>query len=158
MGARRAWRKALDSTREEALRASLLLATAASQERTGERNSAIETYRVLWHMYPLSEEEKRAGARLDELETELDEPLRSAVDWRRRADNLYRGRRNGEAHQVDALSPNRTARARRPIHLGRIGRGANRKVAVDGDVHVELHRAYSAFKINSRVISCSLKP
>ena len=95
--AREVWRAALDSTREEGLRASLLLATAKSQERTGDSDSAIETYRVLWHLYPLSDEANRGGARLDELEEILGEPLRSAVDWRRRGDNLYRGRRNREA-------------------------------------------------------------
>ncbi|MEE2674269.1 MAG: transglycosylase SLT domain-containing protein [Myxococcota bacterium] len=95
--AREKWRAALDSTRDADLRASLLLATAESQERTKEPDGAIETYRVLWHLYPLSEEANRAGARLEELEEVLHEPLRSAVDWRRRADNLYRGRLNAEA-------------------------------------------------------------
>lgn len=117
--ARKAWRAALDSTREEGLRASLLLATARSQERTGERDPAIETYRVLWHLYPLSEEANRAAARLDELEETLGEPLRSAVDWRRRADNLFRGRRNPEAVEAYekavamGLSKSQDTRARR---------------------------------------------
>lgn len=117
--ARKAWRAALDSTREEGLRASLLLATASSQERTGERDPAIETYRVLWHLYPLSEEANRAAARLDELEETLGEPLRSAVDWRRRADNLFRGRRNSEALEAYekavamGLSKSQDTRARR---------------------------------------------
>lgn len=96
-GAREAWRAALDATRQQALRASLLLATAASQARSGDQDAAIETFRVLWRLYPLSEEASRAGTRLDELEGALGEPLRGAVDWRRRAENLDRGRRNPEA-------------------------------------------------------------
>jgi soluble lytic murein transglycosylase len=117
--ARKVWRAALDSTRKESLRASLLLATAQSQERTGEMNSAIETYRLLWHLYPLSPEASQAGARLEQLAAELGELLRSAVDWRRRADALYRGRRNPEALEAYeralamGLSKSQTNRARR---------------------------------------------
>lgn len=96
-GARVAWRQALDISRDEDLRAQLLLATARSQERKGELDPSIETHRVLWHLYPLSEEAAVSAARLDELEGLLGEPLRSASDWRRRADNLYRARRNPEA-------------------------------------------------------------
>jgi len=96
-GARTAWRAALDESRDEDLRASMLLAIARSHERKGELDRGIETHRVLWHLYPLSDEAEVASARLDELEKLLGEPLRSAADWRRRADNLYRARRNPEA-------------------------------------------------------------
>jgi soluble lytic murein transglycosylase len=95
--ARIAWRGALDETREESLRASLLLATAASQERTGEVEEAIGTYRALWRLYPLSDEAPQAGSRLDELQRSGAEPLREASDWRERADSLYKARRNPEA-------------------------------------------------------------
>jgi soluble lytic murein transglycosylase len=117
-GAQAAWRAALDATRDSSRRAGLLLSTAASQERAGQRTEAIETYRVLWHLYPLSEEAARAGTRLDGFQGQFGEPLRTADDWRRRADSLFRARRNAgalEAYEKALsmrLSKSQKARAR----------------------------------------------
>ena len=95
--ARVAWRAALDETREEELRARLLLSTAESQERTGEAAEAIRTYRLLWSLYPLSDEADAAATRLADLGRGAPEPLRDATDWRRRGDSFYDARRNPEA-------------------------------------------------------------
>ncbi len=118
-GARVAWRGALDASRDESLRARLLLATAASQERTGEEEEAIGTYRALWRLYPLSEQAAQASRRLDELQQSRAVPLRDASDWRRRADSLFRARRNPEALEAYdralelGLSASLASRARR---------------------------------------------
>ncbi len=95
--AREAWRTALDETRDGDLRAELLLQTARSEERGGLRDDAVQTYRLLWHLYPLSEQAESASQRLDALQQPGAEPLRTASDWRRRADSLFRARRNPEA-------------------------------------------------------------
>ena len=94
--ARGAWRKALDASRDASLRARLLLLTAESEEREGLSEEAIQTYRVLWHLYPAELEAETASARLDAREAG-GKPLRTAEDWRRRADSLYRARQNPEA-------------------------------------------------------------
>lgn len=96
-GARALWRRALDSSRDADLRAELLLWTAASEERSGRRDDAVQTYRVLWHLYPLSEPAEQAAVRLEALRAEGQPPLQTAGDWRRRAESLYRARHNPEA-------------------------------------------------------------
>jgi soluble lytic murein transglycosylase len=95
--ARRSWRLALDTSRDAELRAALLLSTAASEERSGLRDEAVDTYRLLWRLYPLSDEADLAAARLEELRRRGREPLRTATDWRKRADSLFRARRNPQA-------------------------------------------------------------
>ena len=95
--ARVAWRGALDETRDASRRAALLEATAASEERSGEPRAAAQTYALLWSLYPTSREARTAEARLDALEEALASRLRSATDWRRRADKLLRKRHNEQA-------------------------------------------------------------
>ena len=119
--ARQAWRSALDATRKSELRAAVLSSIGASLERSGLRDAAVENYRVLWHLYPLSEEAELASLRLDQLRGGVDSPLRTAEDWRRRADSLFRARRNPEAlaayQQAIALglSKSRAQQARRRV-------------------------------------------
>jgi soluble lytic murein transglycosylase len=95
--ARAAWRGALDETRDPSLRAPLLEATAASEERSGEPQAAARTYALLWSLHPTSREAGAAEERLEALEKALEAPLRSAIDWRRRGDELFRKRHNEEA-------------------------------------------------------------
>ena len=96
-GAHAAWRAALDHSREDALRARVLLAIAASEEERGLTREAATTYKLIWYAHPTSEEAAIAAHRLDVIEDYLGEDLRSGTDWRRRGDRLFRARRNEEA-------------------------------------------------------------
>lgn len=95
-GARSAWRRALDQSTNDGLRASLLAATAVSQERSGNARAATETWQVLWYLYPISSEASVAETNLTRLEPQVGLE-RDARDWRRRADRLFRKRRNEAA-------------------------------------------------------------
>ena len=95
-GARLAWRDALERSGDDELRADLLLATAASEERSGDAGAAAQTYTLLWYLHPLSEAAEVAAQRLDELEPSLDRE-RDGPAWRRRADSLFRKRDNDAA-------------------------------------------------------------
>jgi soluble lytic murein transglycosylase len=93
-GAVASWKAALDETRDEDLRASILLSIGAAEERAGMDHEAATTYRLVWYAYPLSDEAKIADHRLDVLGEFLGESMRSGTDWRRRGDRLFRKRRN----------------------------------------------------------------
>jgi len=95
--ARLAWRRALDETHDAARKASLLEATAISEQRSGQPRAAAQTYALLWSLHPTSPEAAAAAEQLGALEAELQTRVLGAVDWRRRGDNLYRKRRNQEA-------------------------------------------------------------
>lgn len=97
VGAREAWAAALSATDDDALRAALLRRVARSEERSGEDRDAAVTWRLLWYAHPTSDEARQASHRLDVIEAHLDEKLRRASDWRRRADRLFRLRHNDEA-------------------------------------------------------------
>ncbi len=95
--ARSAWTEALDATRDDERRAALHWAVGSSLERSGKLPEAGEVYKRIWSAYPLSEEAGDALKRIEKLEAELGESLRSGNDWLMRADRLYRKRRNDEA-------------------------------------------------------------
>jgi soluble lytic murein transglycosylase len=96
-GARGAWTAALGETRDEEMRAALLLSIAISQERSGLDQQAGLTYKLIWYGHPTSDEARVAGHRLEVLEAFLGKSMRDASDWRRRGDRLFRQRRNDEA-------------------------------------------------------------
>jgi len=95
--ARLAWRRALDETRDAARKASLLEATAISEQRAGQPHAAARTYALLWSLHPTSPEAAAAEKRLEVLEEELQTRVLGPSDWRRRGDKLFRKRRNQEA-------------------------------------------------------------
>ena len=95
--ARRAWRKALDESRDEALRSRVLLSIASAEEAAGMNDEAATTYRLLWYSYPTRPESEVASDRLARLSVLLGRPLRDGTAWRRRGDRLYRKRLNEEA-------------------------------------------------------------
>lgn len=97
VGAREAWAAALATTKDDDLRAALLRRVARSEERSGEDRAAALTWRLLWYAHPSSDEATQASHRLDVIEAHLDETLRRASDWRKRADKLFRLRHNDEA-------------------------------------------------------------
>src|SRR2546430_1517202 len=43
--------------------------------------------------------------------------------------------RFGRTHQVDSLTPDRSARTRHPLHLSRVDHGADREITVDCVTH-----------------------
>ncbi|MEZ4218725.1 MAG: transglycosylase SLT domain-containing protein [Myxococcota bacterium] len=96
-GARSAWQAALAGTRDGAMRASLQAAVAGSYERVGEAAKAYEAYRELWSRYPTSAQAREASARLDALEAAGVAAPRTANDWRRRGDELFRRHHNAGA-------------------------------------------------------------
>ena len=91
--AQAAWRAALDSARDEDLRAGILLSIGESEQRQGRRGDAATSYKLIWYAHPLSESAEAAERRLEALESSLPAPVRKAEDWRRRGDRLSgRGR------------------------------------------------------------------
>jgi soluble lytic murein transglycosylase len=111
-----AWRSALSESREGDLRASALLSIASLEERAGRDSDAATTYTLIWYAHPTTREAEIAAHRLELLEELLEQPLRDATDWRRRADRLYRKRQNEEA----------LAAYERALELGLVGREAGR--------------------------------
>jgi tetratricopeptide (TPR) repeat protein len=95
--ARTAWQSALDATDDPERRAALRVEVGASFEQSGELEAAAESYLRVWTTHPLSPEADVAAARLDELEGEIGSVMRSASQHRKRADALYRRRRNEAA-------------------------------------------------------------
>jgi len=89
-GARAAWSEARSTTRDADARADLALAIAASLERSGDSARAAAAYRDLWSAQPTTEAAAAASLRLDELEAQGVGRARSAEDWRRRGDELFR--------------------------------------------------------------------
>ncbi|MEE3329177.1 MAG: tetratricopeptide repeat protein, partial [Myxococcota bacterium] len=97
-----AWRHALDESDEDGLRARVLLAIGAAEERAGMDEEAATTYRLLWYAYPTLPEAAVAAHRLELLAVLLERRLLDGTAWRRRADRLYRKRRNEEAFEAYA--------------------------------------------------------
>ncbi len=92
-----AWRSALSESRDEDLRANVLLSIASQEERAGLDIDAATTYTLIWYAHPATFEARVAAHRLDLLEELLERPLRKATDWRRRGDRLFRQLQNDEA-------------------------------------------------------------
>ena len=111
-----AWRAALAESRDEALRANVLLSIASQEERAGQDREAATTYTLIWYAHAATPEAQVAAHRLDLLEELLGESLRDATDWRRRGDRLYRHRKNEDA--LEAYD--------RALDLGLVGREAER--------------------------------
>ena len=112
----KAWRAALAESRDDDLRADVLLSIASQQERAGKDREAATTYTLIWYAHPATSEARVAAHRLGLLEELLEEPLRSASDWRRRGDRLFRHRRNEQALEAYA----------RAFEIGLSGREAER--------------------------------
>lgn len=93
-GAHAAWRATLDESRDDAVRARVLLSIATSEEEQGLDEAAATTYKLIWYAYPGYDEAEIARHRLGLLEDYLGRSVRSAADWRRRADRQFRARRN----------------------------------------------------------------
>ncbi|MBW2273512.1 MAG: transglycosylase SLT domain-containing protein [Deltaproteobacteria bacterium] len=94
IGARAAWKAALDETSREERRAALRLELAQSFERDAYLAEAVDVYRTLWMRHGTLEEAEIATARLSVLEAKKGALRRKASDWRRRGDHLFRKRRN----------------------------------------------------------------
>ena len=120
-GAHAAWRATLDESRDDALRARVLLSIANSEEEQGLDEAAATTYKLIWYAHPTADEAAIALHRLELIEDYLERPLRNGSDWRRRADRQFRARRNDEAladYQRAlslGLSPSQARRARRQV-------------------------------------------
>lgn len=96
-GALAAWRACLDVERDSAVRARILESIASLEEARGLERGAADTYKKIWADYPASESARTADERLRALEQQLGTPLRSARDWRRRGDRLFRASDNEAA-------------------------------------------------------------
>ncbi len=92
--ARSAWEFARLATDDPERLAKLHLASALSYERSGERETAAESYLRVWTAYPTSPEAEPAGRRLDALEHALAHRLRTGLAWRQRGDALFQARDN----------------------------------------------------------------
>ncbi|MDE0885768.1 MAG: transglycosylase SLT domain-containing protein [Myxococcota bacterium] len=111
-----AWRAALSESRDGDLRANVLLSIASLEERAGRDAEAAITYTLIWYAHPTTAEAQVAAHRLELLEELLGDGVRSATDWRRRADRLYR--------QLD--NEGALAAYDRALALGLVGREAER--------------------------------
>jgi peptidoglycan lytic transglycosylase len=87
--ARAAWQSALQREPAGERRVAIRLRLGESFERAGQREAAAREYRKIWIEQPDTPEAERAGERLDALEAAGGAPLRSAHDYRRRADRLF---------------------------------------------------------------------
>ena len=96
-GALAAWRAALAESHDDGLRANVLLSIASQEERAGKDRDAATTYTLIWYAHPATPEAQVAAHRLELLEELLGKSLRSATDWRRRGDRLYRELENQDA-------------------------------------------------------------
>jgi soluble lytic murein transglycosylase len=94
--ARAAWISALGRTDEAERLAGLRLQIARSQLRSGDERAAAEAFLEVFTRHPGTPADAEAVAALDELEGRIG-PLRTARALRRRADALFRERRNEEA-------------------------------------------------------------
>ena len=95
--AREAWTRGVRATRDSERKAALRLRVAQSLERSNEPKEAAATYVNVWTKHASTDEAKVAEARLDVLEKRKGVPKRSAEDWRKRADQLFRKRHNEAA-------------------------------------------------------------
>jgi soluble lytic murein transglycosylase len=96
-GAREAWTRGVKATRDGERIAALRLRTAESLERSGETSKAVAHYTEIWIKHAHLPESKAAERQLDLLEDVEGVAERSAEDWRKRGDQLFRKRRNEEA-------------------------------------------------------------
>ncbi len=87
--ARAAWAVAAGLTEDPARLAHLVAARALSFERSGEAADAAAAWAELWRRFPTQPEARDAGGKLDALEASLGHPVRSAEDYRARADTLF---------------------------------------------------------------------
>ncbi|MCG8591510.1 MAG: transglycosylase SLT domain-containing protein, partial [Proteobacteria bacterium] len=94
--ARAAWGAAREATRDDERIALLNDTLAQSYERTGHLEAAATEYRKNWLRHPVGEPGERAVVRLEKLEAVIGS-TRDGSDYRRRADRLFRKRRNEEA-------------------------------------------------------------
>ncbi len=97
IAARSAWEFARLATDDPERLAKLHLASALSYERSGEFDTAAESFLRVWTSYPTSPEAEPAALRLDALEHALAHRLRSGLAWRRRGDALFQARDNERA-------------------------------------------------------------
>jgi soluble lytic murein transglycosylase len=95
-GARAAWAAAL-RTRDRSMAPELILGLAESHERDDDSEAAYERYLELWLSFPDSAQGALAGERLDALEAVHGDRKRSAADWQKRADRLFRAHHNEAA-------------------------------------------------------------
>jgi soluble lytic murein transglycosylase len=96
-GARQAWSDGIRLTRDSERKARMRIAVASSLERSGELEDALRVYRKVWTRHASTDQAELAEQRLDALEREPGATPRSATDWRKRADQLFRKRNNAEA-------------------------------------------------------------
>ncbi|MCH7599810.1 MAG: transglycosylase SLT domain-containing protein [Myxococcales bacterium] len=96
-GARKAWTRGIRLTRDSERQAEMRLAVASSLERSDELEEALRVYRKIWTRHASSDQANLAEERLNALELEPGAEARSAVDWRKRADQLFRKRNNAGA-------------------------------------------------------------
>jgi soluble lytic murein transglycosylase len=114
-----AFARARELTDDPARLPGLILTLGDIQERSGDLDAALESFRVVWLRYPLSPEVSDATAGLDRLEKRLGTPTRTADTYRRRGDSWFRLRRNEaaladyeRALEIGGLSATSTRRAR----------------------------------------------
>ncbi len=96
-GARDAWTRGIRATRDSERQAALRMKVAASLERTEHFKDAASVYRRIWTKHATSEQAEAVDARLASVERKPGVPPRTANDWRKRGDQLYRKRHNEEA-------------------------------------------------------------
>ena len=92
-----AFAHAREGTEDPDRLADLVLTIGNIQERSGDLEAALESFRIVWVRYPLRPEASDAAAGLDRLEKQLGTPTRTADTFRRRGDSWYRLRRNEKA-------------------------------------------------------------
>ncbi|MDP6980115.1 MAG: transglycosylase SLT domain-containing protein [Myxococcota bacterium] len=96
-GARDAWTRGIRATRDSERQAVLRMKVATSLERTSDWEDAAAVYRRVWTKHASREQAGLAEAALDRVESKRKVTARSANDWRKRADQLYRKRYNEAA-------------------------------------------------------------
>lgn len=96
-GARDAWTKGIRATRDVERQAALRMKVAESLERSGDFKDAAAVYRRVWTKHAEVDLADEAAARLAWLEKRKGVRGRSANEWRKRGDQLYRKRLNEEA-------------------------------------------------------------
>ena len=96
-GAREAWTRGIRATRDSDRQAALRLSVAESLERSHLIDDALTIYRKIWTRHASADQAEIAEARLDILERTPKATQRDASDWRKRADQLFRKRKNAEA-------------------------------------------------------------
>jgi soluble lytic murein transglycosylase len=95
--ARASWGASIADTDDSERLAALHLSVADSYANSGDMAAAAESYLRVWTAYALTPEADAADKALNALERRIRTPLREPAHWRKRADTLYRWRRNEEA-------------------------------------------------------------